>query len=115
MSESKLMSLGDAIFGKIADNDFLNELYDNILYNYGLTKLHLEGTREMRTIDLTPPPLPEAPAVSTTVPAASEPEPSVEPPPALAEMEEAPVKAQPEERAPQKPSAPAPSAPATWS
>jgi DedD protein len=64
--------------------------------------------REMRTIDLTPPPLPEAPAVSTTVPAASEPEPSVEPPPALAEMEEAPVKAQPEERAPQKPSAPAP-------
>lgn len=53
MSESKLMSLGDAIFGKIADNDFLNELYDNILYNYGLTKLHLEDTREMRTIDVT--------------------------------------------------------------
>ncbi len=64
--------------------------------------------REMRTIDLTPPPPRAPPAVSAPVPTVSEPEPSAKSPPALAEMEEAPVQAQPEERAPQKPSAPAP-------
>lgn len=59
--------------------------------------------REMRTIDLTPPPLREPPAVSATVPAASEPELS-----ALAEMEGAPANAQPEAPPPQQASAPAP-------
>lgn len=52
MSESKMMSLGDAIFSHIVENDFLNELYDNILYNYGLKKFQLEKKREMRTIDV---------------------------------------------------------------
>lgn len=52
MSESKMMSLGDAIFSHIVENDFLNELYDNILYNYGLKKFHLEEMREMRAIDV---------------------------------------------------------------
>lgn len=64
--------------------------------------------REMRTIDLTPPPLRESPAVSASAPAMSEPEPSAEPPAALAEMEDAPTKAQPEVRSSQQASAPAP-------
>ncbi|AQW61915.1 helicase [Dehalococcoides mccartyi] len=53
MSKSKMITLGDAIFGKIDDNDFLNELYDNILYNYALKKLNLVGKRQMRDIDVT--------------------------------------------------------------
>lgn len=63
--------------------------------------------REMRTIDLTPPP-PRTPAVSAPVPAVSEPEPSAEPPPALAEMEDALAHAPPEAPPPQQASAPAP-------
>lgn len=34
MSNQMLQNLGDAIFGDIDSNPFLNELYDNILYNY---------------------------------------------------------------------------------
>ena len=64
--------------------------------------------REMRTIDLTPPPPRAPPVVSAPVPAVSEPEPSAEPPPALAEMEDAPANAEPEAPPPQQASAPAP-------
>lgn len=34
MSDVQKTKLGDAIFGSIDDNDFLNVLYDNMLYNY---------------------------------------------------------------------------------
>ena len=34
MSDSQKIRLGDAIFNNIDDNDFLNVLYDNMLYNY---------------------------------------------------------------------------------
>ena len=46
MSDSQKIRLGDAIFNNIDDNDFLNVLYDNMLYNYAILKLHLEGFRE---------------------------------------------------------------------
>ena len=29
-------TLGDVIFSDINDNEFLNELYDDLLYNYGI-------------------------------------------------------------------------------
>ena len=43
MSEARRTKLGDVIFSSIDDNDFLNVLYDNMLYNYAILKLHLEG------------------------------------------------------------------------
>lgn len=45
-----MSSLGDAIFSDIDDNNFLAELYDNLLYNYGLQKFH--GKHEPRPVDL---------------------------------------------------------------
>ena len=42
MSNQILQNLGDAIFGDIDSNPFLNELYDNILYNYAITKFNLK-------------------------------------------------------------------------
>ena len=67
--------------------------------------------REMRTIDLTPPPPRVPPAVSAPVPAVSEPEPSAEPPPAaLAEMEDAPANTQLNAPPPKQASIPAPGA-----
>ena len=47
-----LQNLGDAIFGDIDSNPFLNELYDNILYNYSLNKFDLTGKRQLREIDV---------------------------------------------------------------
>ena len=41
MNDMQKIKLGDAIFGSIDDNDFLNVLYDNMLYNYAILKLHL--------------------------------------------------------------------------
>ena len=52
MSEAQKTKLGDAIFGSIDDNDFLNVLYDNILYNYAILKLHLEGFQQARQVDV---------------------------------------------------------------
>ena len=52
MSDSQKIRLGDAIFNNIDDNDFLNVLYDNMLYNYAILKLHLEGLREPRNVDV---------------------------------------------------------------
>ena len=40
MSESQKIKLGDAIFNSIDDNDFLNVLYDNMLYNYAITPMY---------------------------------------------------------------------------
>ena len=52
MSEAQKTKLGDAIFGSIDDNDFLNVLYDNMLYNYAILKLHLEGFQQARQVDV---------------------------------------------------------------
>ena len=52
MSNQILQNLGDAIFGDIDSNPFLNELYDNILYNYAITKFNLTDKRQMREIDV---------------------------------------------------------------
>ena len=52
MSDSQKIRLGDAIFNSIDDNDFLNVLYDNMLYNYAILKLYLEGLREPRNVDV---------------------------------------------------------------
>lgn len=49
---SDMTNLGDMIFKDIENNVFLNELYDNILYNYAINKLHLADKRQMRDIDL---------------------------------------------------------------
>lgn len=50
MSDQIFQNLGDAIFGDMDDNSFLNELYDNILYNYSLNKFNLTDRRQMREI-----------------------------------------------------------------
>ena len=52
MSDAQKTKLGDAIFGSIDDNDFLNVLYDNMLYNYAILKLHLEGFQQARQVDV---------------------------------------------------------------
>lgn len=52
MSESPKIRLGDAIFNDIDDNDFLNVLYDNMLYNYAIFRLHLEGFQQARNVDV---------------------------------------------------------------
>lgn len=52
MSEARRTKLGDVIFSSIDDNDFLNVLYDNMLYNYAILKLHLEGYQQPRQVDI---------------------------------------------------------------
>lgn len=52
MSNQILHNLGDAIFADIDNNPFLNELYDDILYNYAITKFNLTDKRQMREIDV---------------------------------------------------------------
>lgn len=52
MKNQLLRNLGDAIFGDIDKNPFLNELYDNILYNYALNKFGLSENRQLREIDV---------------------------------------------------------------
>lgn len=52
MSEAKKTKLGDVIFSTIDDNDFLNVLYDNMLYNYALLTLHLQGFQQERQVDV---------------------------------------------------------------
>ena len=39
MSQTEKKRLGDVLFQDIDDNDYLNELYKNILYNYAITNL----------------------------------------------------------------------------
>lgn len=52
MSDQNKIRLGDAIFNDIDDNDYLNVLYDNMLYNYAISKLHLEKLRQARDVDV---------------------------------------------------------------
>ena len=53
MGNEQLQKLGEIIFRDIDNNVFLNELYDNMLYNYALKVFHLDAKRPMRAIDLT--------------------------------------------------------------
>ena len=52
MSNTDKTKLGDFIFRTIDDNDFLNVLYDNLLYNYAIMKLHLGGFQQARQVDI---------------------------------------------------------------
>lgn len=52
MSEPQKIKLGDAIFNSIDNNDFLNVLYDNMLYNYAVLKLNHEGFQQERNVDI---------------------------------------------------------------
>lgn len=44
----ELINLGESIFNDIDQNDFLNSIYDNMLYNYALIKFHLTNIRQRR-------------------------------------------------------------------
>lgn len=52
MSEPVKKKLGDVIFNDIDDNDYLNELYKNILYNYAVTVLQITNIRQLREINV---------------------------------------------------------------
>ena len=41
MNQHEKMRLGDVLFQGIDENDYLNELYKNILYNYAITVLQI--------------------------------------------------------------------------
>ena len=45
MSTERLINVGNAIFSDIDKNEYLNELYESILYNYSLLKFNLLGER----------------------------------------------------------------------
>ena len=49
MNENLMISLSDAIFGDIEDNEYLNELYKNMLYNYALKILRLTERKKTRS------------------------------------------------------------------
>ena len=51
MSES-MVNLGESIFNEIDHNDFLNSIYDNMLYNYALIKFNLTNIRQKREVDI---------------------------------------------------------------
>lgn len=51
MSETTV-NVGDAIFHDIDSNEFLNELYANLLHNYGIRLLGFEGKRQTYNVDL---------------------------------------------------------------
>lgn len=46
------INVGHAIFDDIDSNEFLNELYANLLHNYGTHRLGFAGTGQIRTVDL---------------------------------------------------------------
>ena len=48
-----MVNLSDAIFGDIENNEYLSELYNNILYNYALKTLCLTGRKKMRGVNVT--------------------------------------------------------------
>lgn len=53
MESKSMKKLGDVIFGTIDDNDFLNMLYDHMLYNYAILKLNIGDIRKKRDVDVT--------------------------------------------------------------
>ena len=48
MSQSEKVRLGDVLFQGIDENDYLNELYKNILYNYAITTLRITNIKQLR-------------------------------------------------------------------
>lgn len=52
MRKPSMTKLGDAIFSSIDNNDFLNVLYDNMLYNYAIRKLNIVGYQTERPVDV---------------------------------------------------------------
>ncbi len=52
MDKTPMVNLGDAIFSDIENNEYLNELYNNILFNYALKTLCLDGRKKMRGINV---------------------------------------------------------------
>ena len=52
MRKTSMTKLGDAIFSNIDNNDFLNVLYDNMLYNYAIRKLNIVGYQTERPVDV---------------------------------------------------------------
>lgn len=52
MSQSEKIRLGDVLFQDIDDNDYLNELYKNILYNYAITTLRITKLKQLRSINV---------------------------------------------------------------
>ena len=51
MNEKSVITLGDAIFGDIDNNDYLNRLYEDMLYNYAIKKLSLKNHKP-RKVDI---------------------------------------------------------------
>lgn len=52
MNENTGKRLGDVIFSDIDNNDYLNELYKNILYNYAVTILNITNIRQLRDVNV---------------------------------------------------------------
>ena len=52
MSQTDKKRLGDVLFQDIDDNDYLNELYKNILYNYTITILQITHIKQLRGIEV---------------------------------------------------------------
>lgn len=52
MSQSEKVRLGDVLFQGIDENDYLNELYKNILYNYAITVLQITNIKQLRGINV---------------------------------------------------------------
>lgn len=52
MNQPEKMRLGDVLFQGIDENDYLNELYKNILYNYAITVLQITDIKQLRGINV---------------------------------------------------------------
>lgn len=52
MSNPSLVRLGDVIYEDIDNNDYLNELYKNILYNYAVVTLRITNIKQLRGINV---------------------------------------------------------------
>ena len=51
MSKEK-KKIGDVIFADIEENAYLNELYENILYNYALRLFQLDKSKPLKPYNL---------------------------------------------------------------
>ena len=52
MNEEKTVKLGDILYADIENNDYLNELYKNILYNYAIQTMHITHIKQARGINI---------------------------------------------------------------
>ena len=52
MNQHEKMRLGDVLFQGIDENDYLNELYKNILYNYAITVLQITNIKQLRGVNV---------------------------------------------------------------